>query len=415
MTKERDDALAQMGVMKKALEQKCGAATANLAMEKAKLASAQMAEARGQAQVKADQEAAKRQAAEANKAMATARAAVAAKEKAKASLKDAQKQMEGATAKVKAVEAQSKAARGEAKRLAENNGSDDEVKAAYAKASGLYASVMDAKMRLEMAKKRVTELGGKVDTAASKAKQDLLTAKTFTTGASDKVKQAMKAQVQAAEEKTRIAQKEAAVVKEEESKLLKESNELQGRIKAAKIKSKKAHDAVEMAKLAESRALEAVKLPAGASPEEAKAFEEAKFKVLEEQQNSKANYAAKIQNIEAKLLNAREKARHAEGKLQKLTAEKNQLLSKKAAEADSVLKAKMEKKIQGINGAIEHQRKEASKAKKAMAKIEEEQKAQIKDVVEKVVLSSDQETKMLNANDAANAEAHLTGVAASSP
>ena len=47
MTKERDDALAQMGVMKKALEQKCGAATANLAMEKAKLASAQMAEARG--------------------------------------------------------------------------------------------------------------------------------------------------------------------------------------------------------------------------------------------------------------------------------------------------------------------------------------------------------------------------------
>ena len=80
-----------------------------------------------------------------------------------------------------------------------------------------------------------------------------------------------------------------------------------------------------------------------------------------------------------------------------------------------MLKAKMEKKIQGINGAIEHQRKEASKAKKAMAKIEEEQKAQIKDVVEKVVLSSDQETKMLNANDAANAEAHLTGVAASSP
>jgi len=404
-----------MGVMKKALEQKCGAATANLAMEKAKLASAQMAEARGEAQVKADQEAAKRQATEANKAMATARAAVAAKEKAKAALTDAQKQMEGATAKVKAVETQSKASRNEAKKLAENNGSDDEVKAAYAKASGLYATVMDAKMRLEMAKKRVTELGGKVDTADNKAKSDLLTAKTFTTGASDKVKQAMRAQVKAAEEKTKIAEKEASVVGEEQSKLLKESNELQGRIKTAQIKTKKAHDAVEMAKLAESRALEAVKLPAGASPEEAKAFQEAKFKVLAEQQNGKANYAAKIQNIESKLLDAREKARHAEGKLQKLTAQKNKLMSKKATEADSVLKSKMENEIKGINGAIEQQRKESMKAKKEMVKIEEAQKAQIKDVVEKVVLSQDQETKMLNANDAGNAQAYLAGAAAARP
>jgi len=413
--KERDDALAQMGVMKSSLEQKCGATTAKLAMEKARLASAQLVEQRGQAQVKADQDAAKREAAEANKAMATARAAVAAKEKAKASLTAAQKQLKAADDRVQSVLLQSKAARDEAKRLAESGASDGEVKAAYAKASGLYATQMDAKMRQEMARKRVEELGGKVDVAKSKATKELLTAKQYTSDAATKVQDAMQAQVRAAKEKTEIAEKEHAMVKAEEANLLKESNTLREKITAAKAKSKKAHDALEMAQLSESRALEAVKLPAGATPEERKAFEEAKFKVLSEQEGGSVNYATKIQNIEARLLDAKDKVREATDKVDELTAQKNQLMSKIAAEADSVLKAQMETQITSLTGAIVKQQQDADAALKQQKEIEEMQKNQIKDVVEKVVLSQDPETTMNNEGQAAFAEDHLADAAETNP
>merc|ERR1712100_961564 len=239
--------------------------------------------------------------------------------------------MKAADERGKNVLVKSKAARDEAKRLAESGGSDDEVKAAYSKASGLYATEMDAKMRLEMAKKRVQELGGTVDTASSKATKELLNAKQYTTDAASKVKDAMRAQVAAAKEKTEIAEKEHAMVKAEEANLLKESNTLQTKITAAKVKTKEAHDALEMAKLSESRALEAVKLPAGATAEERKAFQAAKFKVLSEQENGSANYATKIQNIEARLLDAKDKVREANSKVDEMTTKKNNLLAKIAA------------------------------------------------------------------------------------
>merc|ERR1712070_6022 len=99
-----------------------------------------MAEAKAQALVKADQNAARDEAKKANSAMASARAAVQEKEKAKAALTDAEKQVKEAEANMNAVNAQSKAA-------------------------AMYATVMDAKMRMEMAKKRVQELSVTAGTA----------------------------------------------------------------------------------------------------------------------------------------------------------------------------------------------------------------------------------------------------------
>merc|ERR1711865_752507 len=154
-----------------------------------------MVEQKAASEVKRDQVAARREAQKANSAMTSARSAVSAKEKAKAALVDAEKQMVEATTTLTKAKKGSNSARFEAKRLAENNGTDEEVKAAYAKASALYSTVMDAKMRSEMAKKRVEELKVDAGTAAQKAKEDLLGAKDFTRSAADKVREAMKAQV----------------------------------------------------------------------------------------------------------------------------------------------------------------------------------------------------------------------------
>merc|ERR1712070_1344926 len=93
-----------------------------------------------------------------------------------------------------------------AKTLAEGGGSDDEIKAAYAKASAMYATVMDAKMRMEMSKKRVQELSVTAGTASDKARTELLGAKEFTEDAAGKVKSAMRAQVKAAGEKREVAE-----------------------------------------------------------------------------------------------------------------------------------------------------------------------------------------------------------------
>jgi len=390
--KERDDAVAQMAALKTALAQKCGTPAADIAEEKAKLASAKMSEARGEAQVKADQEAAKREAEQANRAMATARAAVAAKEKAKASLNEAKQQMKTAQTKVDTLNTQANAARDDAKQVAEGSNSDDEVKAAYAKASTLYAAQMDAKMRLEMATKRVSELGGAVDKASTTAQQELLSAKGFTSDAASKVKQAMGAQVAAAKEKRLLAEKQAAVVKEQETNLLKESNNLHKKLNDVKAASQKATDALDLAKLHESRALEAIKLPAGASPEEQQAFEEAKFKVMAEQQGGTANYAQKIKHIEERLLRAKRNVRNAKTKVEELSSQKQTLLSKSASEVDSVVKAQMQKQIQALDGAIGEKETEAKKALEDMQKIAKEQQAQIKSVVEDVVLSQDDST-----------------------
>jgi hypothetical protein len=415
VTKERDDAVAQMAAMKTALAQKCGQSTADIAEEKAKLASAKMAEARGAAQVKADQAAAKREAEAANRAMATARAAVAAKEKAKASLTDANKQMKAAQAKVSALDKQAAAAREEAKQIAEGNNPDDEVKAAYAKASSLYAAQMDAKMRLEMTQKRVTELGGKVDSASTKANQELLNAKGFTNDAAAKVKLAMNTQVNAAKEKRLLAEKEARVVKEQESQLLKESNTIQKKLNAAKAKSVEASDAVDLAKLHESRALEAIKLPAGASPEEQQAFEQAKFKVMAEVNGGTANYAQKIKQIEERLLSAKRKVRQAKTKVEELTSQKQTLMSKSAAESDSLVKAKMQNQIKGLDGAIAEKEQVAKDALKEMDKIAKEQQAQIKSVVDDVVLSQDTATSNDNAEAADEAKEYMASTVNLSP
>lgn len=385
--KERDAALAQMNTMKTALAEKCGAKAAAVASDKAKLAAATLAEENAKRLVKADQDAARAEAQKANTAMATAREAVTEKEKAKASLADATKQVQLAEANVKTVTAQSSSARDEAKKLAESGGTDDEVKAGYAKASSAYAAVMDSKMRLEMAKKRVDELTGNADAASAKAKKELLGAKDYTHDAAGKVKAAMKAQVAAAKEKREVAEKQAQVVREQESELLKESNTLKDRIENAKANSKKAHDALEEAKVNESRALEAVKLPSGASPAEKKAFEEAKWKVMSDQQGGTANYAAKIKNIETKLLDAKEKVRHAKEQMEESKNKQNTLMSKMAAETDNVLKAKMDKEIKGLTGAIKQHQTVIDTATVDMKKIDAEQKEQIKEVVQGVVLS----------------------------
>merc|ERR1712139_21687 len=194
-----------------------------------------------------------------------------------------------------------------AKKLAESNAPDAQVKAAYAKASRMYATVMDAKMRKEMAKKRVMSLQGSAVASNKIAKKELLGAKKFTKDASRKVKTAMKAEVKVAREKRQIAEKQARVVKHEEDMLLKESNKLKKRIDSAKIKSKKAQNKVQEARLAESRALDSVKLPSAASPAEKKAFQQAKLK---------------IKNIEASLVGAREKAHAAQRKIGRLENKK---------------------------------------------------------------------------------------------
>lgn len=397
-----------MSAMKRALEKKCGAKAAAIASDKAKLASSQIAEQRAAALVKTDQKAAKAEAQKANNAMATARQAVAEKEKAKAALTDAKKQVTAAEANVKTVNAQSTAARDAAKKLAEGGGTDDEVKAAYAKASSSYAAVMDAKMRLEMARKRVEELNSSATSASDKAKKELLGAKDYTHDAASKVKSAMKAQVAAAKEKREVAEKQAEVVRAQEATLLKESNTLREKIKAAKVNSKKAHDTLEHAKLSESRALEAIKMPEGSTPAEKKAFEEAKWKVMAEQQGGTANYAAKIRNIETKLLDSREKVRHATGDMKTMKEKKTQLLQKMSSETDNVLKVKMQNEVKGLSGSITQKEKVIRDAKAAMKKIEAEQKEQIKDVVQGVVLSEDNgTTKAENEEDFATAQKQL--------
>merc|ERR1711988_985726 len=178
--KERDDAMAQMATMKRALEAKCGAKAAAVAADKAKLAASKLAEERAQAQVKNEQQAARSEAQKANTAMSTARAAVAAKEKAKAALTDAQKQLTAAKANEKAVTTQANTVRDKAKKLAEGGGGDSEVKAAYAEASSMYAKVMDAKMRREVTQKRVQELSASATSASDKASKELLGAKDYT-------------------------------------------------------------------------------------------------------------------------------------------------------------------------------------------------------------------------------------------
>merc|ERR1719506_1691665 len=387
--KQRDAALAQVKSMRQALQKKCGNKAADIASQKAALASTKLKEERARQRVRADQRAAKAKAAKANQAMATARAAVAERTKAQAALKAAQADAKKAAAHVKAMNAQSKLARASAKRLAESKASDGAIKAAYAKASALYAKVMDAKMRDEMARKRVSELGGTASKAQQTAKKQLLGAKGLTTQAAAKVKEAMKAQVKAAKEKRLIAEKQARVVTGEEQQLLAESKKLEHKITTAKLKSKKAADSVQAAKLAESRALEAVKMPANASPEEKKAFAAAKMKILKEQTGASANYASKIKNIEAKLLKSKQNARHANRSLAKLNTKVIKLKGKQAAEKDSIVKAKLGKKIRAINGKIKFEKKKVQKAKIAMQKAAKAQKQEIGDVVKSVVLSKD--------------------------
>ena len=56
-------------------------------------------------------------------------------------------------------------------------------------------------------------------------------------------------------------------------------------------------------------------------------------------QGGSSNYAAKIKNIETKLLDAREKVRHANEKMQELKKQRNTLTAKIAGEADHILNA----------------------------------------------------------------------------
>jgi len=408
--KQRDDALAQVKSMRAALKKKCGVQAATVADKQAKIASDKLKEARAQAVVAADQSAAKAEADKANKAMAVARSAVADKEKAKAALKAAQESLKKMKAEEKTVNAQSRQARAAAKKLAEGGGSDAAVKDAYAKASSLYAKVMDAKMRREMAKKRVEELGGTASKAADKAKKELIGAKGYTKDAASKVRAAMKAQVKAAREKHRIAAEKAKAVRAQEASLLKESNSLQEKIKTARTNTQKAADAMAAAKLEEQRALEAVKLPEGASPEEAAAFQKAKMKVFAEQSGQSANYAAKIKNIETSLLDAKEKVRVATEKKGKLEKEKLALSTKLSAEKDSVQQVKLKKKITALEGAMKMQ---DSIIKTSKEKLDSESKAQNKEiasVVKGVVLQEDDgEAKATKELEVATAQKAVKG------
>merc|ERR1712139_258489 len=160
-----------------------------------------------------------------------------------------------------------------------------------------------------------------------------------------------------------------------------------------------------MAKLAESRALEAVKMPANASPEEKKAFAAAKMKILAKQTGANANYANKIKNVETKLLNAKEKARRSTAKMAKLTKQKNKLRGKMAAEKDGMVKAKLKTKIRAIDGAIKAEKASVKKAKAGMAKESKKQQKEIANVVKGVVLSNDPVNKAQNAADAKSAKA----------
>jgi len=387
--KQRDDALAQVAAMKTALQKKCGAKAAQVATEKAKLAANKIAEGRAQQRVATDQKLARKEAAKANKAMAAARAAVAKKEKSNVALKAARVAYKKAVNNAEAVNVQSHLARASAKKLAQTNAPDAQVKAAYAKASRMYSKVMDAKMQKEMAKKRVVELQGAATSAGKTAKKELVGAKKFTSDAAGKVKTAMKAEVKVAKEKRQIAEKQARVVKHEEDMLLKESNKLKKKIVVAKVKSKKALDNVETAKLAESRALEAVKLPGSASPAEKKAFQQAKLKILAQQKGSSANYASKIKNIEASLLSAREKMRGAQRKIARLEKKKMAFTAKMASAKDAVQKVKFKKKITALTGAITSTKKVVAASKKKMKIETMKQKKEISDVVKGVVLNKD--------------------------
>jgi len=390
---QRDEALAQVAEMQKALLKKCGQEEAQRAAQAAKIAAKKAAAAKADKQVKQDRLEAKRQAEVANLAMSKARDAATKKHEVQDELKHAKIQLAEARGRAQAAKKEAATDKDAANKLSAAGGKG--VEGAFAKASSQYSQAMDAKVKAEEQEKRVQGLQRQSDTATAAAEAKLRLAKEDTAKAADDVTKSLKAQAESASRGQRVALEQAKIVQEEEKELMQKSDHLKTKLAAAKIKTQQALAAVEAAKASEKQSLEAAQLPKSSSPTEQAEYNKAKAELasVSTKGDAPASYASTIKNIEAKLLKSQTDVETANRDKDKLSQELSDVKGRVMNEKDMIEKDKLKKKEQALEGQVLEAESRAKKAWETHLKEKKMQSQAIKEVITNVALEQEDEAK----------------------
>merc|ERR1711865_9222 len=393
--KQRDEALAQVKEMEKALTSKCGAEAGANAAGAAKLAAKKEMVRKEEGIVKKEQSVARRDAQIADAAMGQAQAAA----KVKNQLSD---QVKKATLEMKMLQNMAKLAgkkveQDKAAAVKADKGSTG-VKAASAKESVDYGKAQDAQMKAAAAEKKVSGLQARLAAEGGVAEVKLNAAKKDTQNAAAKVNTAMKAQADSAQKQQEVAQERVRIVQTEESQLKKEDEELHRKMVAAQLKTKRAMVAVARAKSSAENALSGAKVP----PSDKGAVVAAQQQVVTEMSagsGQKSSYATTIKNIEATLIKSKNKIHDAAREKKKLEKKLSKVDADLSTEQDIIQKTKLKKQKQSIEGNIQFQDSRAKAATKVHAKQEKKQKDAIRSVISSVIMDEPTETAKQTGQD----------------
>merc|ERR1712086_826470 len=369
--KQRDEALAQVKEMEKALTSKCGAEAGANAAGAAKLAAKKEMVRKEEGIVKKEQSVARRDAQIADAAMGQEQAAA----KVKNQLSD---QVKKATLEMKMLQNMAKLSgkkveQDKAAAVKADKGSTG-VKAASAKESVDYGKAQDAQMKAAAAEKKVSGLQARLAAEGGVAEVKLNAAKKDTQNAAAKVNTAMKAQADSAQKQQEVAQERVRIVQTEESQLKKEDEELHRKMVAAQLKTKRAMGAVVAA-----QQQVVTEMSAGSG--------------------QKSSYATTIKNIEATLIKSKNKIHDAAREKKKLEKKLSKVDADLSTEQDIIQKTKLKKQKQSIEGNIQFQDSRAKAATKVHAKQEKNQKDAIRSVISNVIMDEPTETAKQTGQD----------------